>query len=53
VQRADELTRRYRVDVTPTVVVNGKYVTGASRAGGHEQLIKLVETLAASERAPN
>jgi thiol:disulfide interchange protein DsbA len=53
VQRADELTRRYRVDGTPTVVVNGKYVTGASRAGGHEQLVKLVETLAASERAPN
>jgi thiol:disulfide interchange protein DsbA len=53
VQRADELTRRYRVDGTPTVVINGKYVTGASKAGGHEQLIKLVETLAASERAPN
>jgi thiol:disulfide interchange protein DsbA len=53
VQRADELTRRYRVDGTPTVVVNGKYVTSASKAGGHEQLIKLVETLAASERAPN
>jgi thiol:disulfide interchange protein DsbA len=53
VQRADELTRRYRVDGTPTIVVNGKYVTTASRAGGHEQLIKLVETLAASERAPN
>jgi thiol:disulfide interchange protein DsbA len=53
VQRADELTRRYRVDGTPTVVINGKYVTGASRAGGHEQLVELIETLAASERAPN
>jgi thiol:disulfide interchange protein DsbA len=53
VQRADELTRRYRVDGTPTVVINGKYVTSASKAGGHEQLMKLVETLAASERAPN
>jgi thiol:disulfide interchange protein DsbA len=53
VQRADELTRRYRVDGTPTVVVNGKYVTSASKAGGHEQLIKLVETLATSERTSN
>jgi thiol:disulfide interchange protein DsbA len=52
VQRADELTRRYRVDGTPTIVVNGKYVTSASKAGGHEQLVKLVEALAASERAP-
>jgi thiol:disulfide interchange protein DsbA len=52
-QRADELTRRYRVDGTPTIVVNGKYVTGASRAGGHEQLIKLIDALAASERSPN
>jgi thiol:disulfide interchange protein DsbA len=53
VQRADELTRRYRVDGTPTMVVNGKYVTTATRAGGHEQLIKLVAVLAASEHAPN
>ena len=53
VQRADELTRRYRVDGTPSVVVNGKYVTTASRAGGYEQLMTLIEALAASERAPN
>ena len=53
VQRADELTRRYRVDGTPTVVINGKYVTSASRAGGHEQLVALIDALAASERAPN
>jgi thiol:disulfide interchange protein DsbA len=53
VQRADELTRRYRVEATPSVVVNGKYVTTASMAGGFEQLIDLIETLAESERPGN
>jgi thiol:disulfide interchange protein DsbA len=53
VQRADELTRRYRINGTPSVVVNGKYVTTASMAGGYEQLMDLIEALAASERAPD
>jgi thiol:disulfide interchange protein DsbA len=53
VQRADELTRRYRITGTPSVVVNGKYVATASMAGGYEQLMTLVDALAASERAPN
>ncbi len=50
-QRADELTRRYRVMSTPSVVVNGKYVTNASMAGGYAQLMELVAELAAAERA--
>ena len=53
VQRADELTRRYRITGTPTVVVNGKYVTSASMAGGYEQLMDLIDRLAASERPQN
>jgi thiol:disulfide interchange protein DsbA len=53
VQRADELTRRYRVTGTPSVIVNGKYTTTASMAGGYEELMELIEVLAASERAPN
>lgn len=53
VQRADELTRRYRVEATPSVVVNGKYVTTATMAGGFEQLIDLIEALAESERPIN
>jgi thiol:disulfide interchange protein DsbA len=52
VQRADELARRYRVSSTPTVVVNGKYVTNASMAGGYDQLLDLIDTLAAAERGP-
>jgi thiol:disulfide interchange protein DsbA len=52
-QRADELARRYRVDSTPTVVVNGKYRTNASMAGGYPELLELIDALAASERAQN
>lgn len=51
VQRADELARRYRVTSTPTVVVNGKYVTNASMTGGYDVLLELIDELAASERA--
>jgi thiol:disulfide interchange protein DsbA len=53
VQRADELSRRYRVESTPTVVVNGKYRTNASMAGGYDQLIELINALAASEQTQN
>lgn len=52
-QRADELARRYRVSSTPTVVINGKYVTNASMAGGYDQLLELINILAESERAQN
>lgn len=51
VQRADELARRYGVDATPTMVVNGKYVTNASMTGGYDSLLELVTQLAASEHA--
>lgn len=51
-QRADELARRYGVDSTPTIVVNGKYRTNATMTGGYDQLLELVDALAASERAP-
>lgn len=50
VQRADELARRYRVSSTPSVVVNGKYLTNATMAGGYPQLLELINELAASER---
>jgi len=50
VQRADELARRYRVSSTPSVVVNGKYLTNATMAGGYPALIELINELAASER---
>jgi thiol:disulfide interchange protein DsbA len=52
-RRADELARRYAVDSTPTVVVNGKYRTNASMAGGYPELLALIDALAAAENAEN
>jgi protein dithiol oxidoreductase (disulfide-forming) len=53
IQRADELSRRYRVTSVPSIVVNGKYTTNATMAGGYDQLIVLIDELAASERPAN
>jgi thiol:disulfide interchange protein DsbA len=50
-QRAEELTRRYRVESVPTVIINGKYQTDVAMAGGHEQLIQLINDLAAAEKS--
>jgi thiol:disulfide interchange protein DsbA len=50
-QRAEELNRRYRVAGVPAIIVNGKYFTDVSMAGGHEELIALIDELAAAERA--
>jgi protein dithiol oxidoreductase (disulfide-forming) len=48
-QRADELVQRYRVTSVPTFVVNGKYVTDVSMAGGQDRLMLLLSDLAAQE----
>lgn len=49
-QRAEELGRRYKVESVPFFVINGKYHTDVSMAGGHEQLIQLINDLAAAEK---
>ena len=49
-QRADDITRRYNVDSVPRIVVNGKYQTDVGMAGGHEQLIQLINDLAAADK---
>ena len=48
-QRADFLNKRYRVQSVPMVVVNGKYSTDVSTAGGEGQLFALIDELAAHE----
>jgi len=49
-QRADQLAQRYGVSAVPTFIVNGKYVTDLTRAGGSpDKLISLVNDLAAQE----
>jgi thiol:disulfide interchange protein DsbA len=50
-QRADELSRRYRVESVPTIVVNGKYTTDGGQAGSYEALLELIDELAAAENA--
>jgi len=49
VNRAADLNRRYRIASTPTVIVNGKYVTDAGMAGSEEKLFELINVLAARE----
>lgn len=49
-QRAEQLMRRYNVLGVPLMVVNGKYNTDVAMAGGHTQLISLLNDLASSEK---
>jgi protein dithiol oxidoreductase (disulfide-forming) len=48
-QRAEEITQRYRVEGVPLIVVNGKYTTDVAEAGGEAKLIELINDLVASE----
>ncbi len=49
VRTDDDLIAAYRVDRTPTIIVNGKYRMHVESAGGPEQLIELVKYLVAKE----
>lgn len=46
---AEDLGRRYAITGVPTIVVNGKYRTGAGEAGGNAKLIEVVNELIARE----
>ncbi len=48
-QRAEQLTRRYKVSGVPFMVINGKYTADVNSAGGQNQLIALINDLAAQE----
>ena len=48
-QRADFLNRRFQITSVPMVVVNGKYITDQSMAGGERELFDLIGELAAHE----
>jgi thiol:disulfide interchange protein DsbA len=50
VLHAEDLNRRYKITGTPTIVVNGKYVTDAGKAGGEDQLFEVINQLAAREK---
>lgn len=49
-QQAADLTRRYKVEGVPLIVINGKYVSDVGMAGGQANLISLINDLAASEK---
>jgi len=46
---AQDLARRYSIASVPTIVVNGKYRTGAVEAGGYPGLMDLIDELIARE----
>ena len=48
-QRADQLTQRYRITSVPDFVINGKYIADVATAGGSERLFNLINDLAAVE----
>jgi len=50
VQKADEMTRRYKIEAVPTIVIDGKYTTDVGMAGSQQNLIQIMDDLAASER---
>jgi thiol:disulfide interchange protein DsbA len=49
VAKAEDLNRRYKITGTPTIVVNGKYVTDVSMAGGEDKLFEVVNALVVKE----
>lgn len=49
VRAAEEAIQRYRVDRTPTIIVNGKYRVHVESAGGEDQVVELVKWLVAKE----
>jgi thiol:disulfide interchange protein DsbA len=50
VLRAEDLNKRYRITSTPTIVVNGKYVTDVGMAGGEDKLFQVINELAARDK---
>ena len=49
VRTAQDLIIAYKIDRTPTIVVNGKYTTDVAKANGQSNLIAIIDDLAAAE----
>ena len=45
VRKAENLSKLYKAQGVPTLVVNGKWRTGGTIAGGHEGMIKVLDHL--------
>jgi thiol:disulfide interchange protein DsbA len=48
--QAEDLALRYRIDGVPAIIINGKYVTDLTMAGGNANLISVINDLAAAEK---
>jgi thiol:disulfide interchange protein DsbA len=51
VERAREVVKSAGIDSTPTLVVNGRYVTSPALAGGHPQALAVVDALLGMSQA--
>jgi len=51
VRQSAELARRYQLSGVPAIVVNGKYITGVTEAGGRDELFEVVDFLIEKEKA--
>jgi thiol:disulfide interchange protein DsbA len=51
IMKAEDLNRRYKITGTPTVIVNGKYVTDVAMAGSEDKLFEVINALVAKEKA--
>ena len=51
VRRAKALTKAYGIDGVPAIIVDGKYRTNGTLAGGQEQVMPVVDYLIDRERA--
>jgi thiol:disulfide interchange protein DsbA len=49
IMKAEDLNRRYKITGTPTIVVNGKYVTDVGMAGSEDKLFEVINALVAKE----
>ena len=49
INRSDQLVRQYGSSSVPTVIINGKYRTSASDAGGYENVLRIINMLAEKE----
>ena len=49
VRKAKKKQKAYKIQGVPTVIVNGKYTTGASMAGSYDKLIKVMDHLIQKE----
>lgn len=48
-RKAKEMATRYGIDSVPTIIVNGKYRTGPSQAGGQGRMFQVLDELLAQE----